>query len=88
MSRTVICIHPAETLSAILLSGTRVGVCGDVAAGAIYPYSQSYLCPEKSMQPSSPLSVRLIIDWVIRTQRLGLIFPTQSAMTFDRHRDM
>lgn len=73
VSMTVICIHPAVTLSAILLSGTRVGVCGATLEQFAPTHRLiSVLRTMQTMQPASPLSVRLISDWIITTLRHGL----------------
>lgn len=83
-------LHPSCRDTECHSSVRNKGGCLWSRTGAIYPYSQTYLCPEKkTMQPPSPLSVRLIIDWIIRVLRLGLgsVFLTQTFLCFDRHGD-
>lgn len=71
VNKTLICtVSSLRTLGAILLSGTRVGVCG-VTLEHFYPHSQSYLCLQTTMETPGSLHVQPIIDWIMGFLRQG-----------------
>lgn len=86
VSCTVICIHPAETVGAILLSETRVGVCG-VVWGWFTPTHTLISVPRGTMQPNRRLSGRLVIDWIVRIQIFipGALYVRYSFQQTHRH---
>lgn len=78
MSRTVVWVHAAETQAAILLFENK-GLPLWSRTGAIYLYSQTYLFPQKTTRPTSPVSEWITSDWIITALRpdLGLMSLTQ-----------
>lgn len=86
-SEKVICIHPAEKQGAILVSGTRVGVCGAMLELFAHTHTQTdtlILCAEKIVQPTS-----LNTGWIFRSVSSQFTVSSQSAVGFwlqaDRH---